>query len=93
MVTLGIGMLAARLASSTVFIAFIALSLMLDHWYPIGSVHGIWLMPMLMLFGGATAFEMASALSQASEETAADGSLASEATQGQALVDRYQATA
>jgi phosphatidate cytidylyltransferase len=86
-------MLAARLASSTVFIAFIALSLMLDHWYPIGSVHGIWLMPMLMLFGGATAFEMASALSQASEETAADGSLASEATQGQALVDRYQATA
>jgi phosphatidate cytidylyltransferase len=92
LVTLGIGMLAARLASSAVFISFIVLSLVLDHWYPIGSVHGIWLMPMLLLFGGATAFEMASALSQAAEGCGADGSIASESTPGQSSIDRYQAT-
>jgi phosphatidate cytidylyltransferase len=90
-VTLGIGMLAARLATSAVFIAFIVLSLMLDHWYPIGSVHGIWLMPMLLMFGGATAFEMASALSLASERAASD-SFAAHVTGRRALVDRYQAT-
>jgi phosphatidate cytidylyltransferase len=85
-------MLAARLASSAVFISFIVLSLALDHWYPIGSVHGIWLMPMLLLFGGATAFEMASALSKAAEGGGADSSFTGEATLGRTLVDRHQAT-
>jgi phosphatidate cytidylyltransferase len=85
-------MLAARLASSAVFITLIVLSLMLDHWYPIGSVYGIWLMPMLLLFGGATAFEMASALSQAAEGTGSDGLIVSEPTMGQDLADRCLAT-
>jgi phosphatidate cytidylyltransferase len=86
-------MLAARLASSVVFIAIIVLSLALDHWYPIGSVHGIWLIPMLMMFGGATAFEMASALSQAAKEEGSNFSASEQVTGGQALVDRYQAAA
>ena len=53
-------MLRDRIRSSTIIISILAVLLWLDASFPLDGAAGLWLLPMMGLFAGGTAFELAS---------------------------------
>lgn len=50
-------MLKHRLLTSAVLLSFVGVLLFLDHRVPLGSVAGLWLLPLLLFLAGGTAYD------------------------------------